>query len=132
MALILTLDQFPRNIFRGTAGAYLGDAKALSLALAGLDIGADRALGVFERAVFYLPLQHAENATVQERSVALFSQLVADSPHEQRAEAEVWLTYARGHRDVIARFGRFPHRNAHLGRESTAEEREYLALASKE
>jgi uncharacterized protein (DUF924 family)/2-hydroxychromene-2-carboxylate isomerase len=126
LALIIVLDQMPRNIFRGTAAAYLGDAKALPLALAGLDIGADRGLGVFERAFFYLPLEHAEIEAVQERSVALLSQLVAESSPAQRAEAEEWLNYARQHRDVVARFGRFPHRNAQLGRESTAAERAYL------
>jgi uncharacterized protein (DUF924 family)/2-hydroxychromene-2-carboxylate isomerase len=131
LALIMLLDQLTRNIFRGTAAAYLGDAKALPLALAGIDSGADRALGVFERAFFYLPLEHAENAAVQERSVVLFSQLLAESPPERRADAEVWLNYAREHRDTIARFGRFPQRNAHLGRSSTSDERAFLEGAAR-
>lgn len=126
LALIVLLDQLPRNIFRGSAAAHMGDAKALPLALAGIDAGADRALGFYERGFFYLPLEHAENAAVQERSVALFGQLLADSTAQQRTHAEEWLRYAEQHRDVIARFGRFPTRNAALGRTSTDAEKAFL------
>jgi uncharacterized protein (DUF924 family)/2-hydroxychromene-2-carboxylate isomerase len=126
LALIVVLDQLPRNIFRGTAAAHIGDPKALPLALAGIDLGVDRALGFYERGFFYLPLEHAENLAVQDRSVAHFAQLLADSTAAQRHDGEEWLRYAREHRDVIARFGRFPTRNASLGRASTDAERAFL------
>ncbi len=131
LALILLLDQLPRNIFRGTAAAFIGDAKALALALTGIDAG-DEPDDFFERTFYYLPLQHAEDATVQERGVALVEQLVAGCSPELRAlGVQEWLAYAREHRDIIARFGRFPHRNRCLGRESTAAEQEFLGASGR-
>jgi uncharacterized protein (DUF924 family) len=122
LAEIVVLDQFPRNLFRGQARAFAGDARACALALALIDEGADRELLPVQRWFAYLPLEHAEDLALQQRSVALFKALAAeDSAMEGAAD------YARRHRDVIARFGRFPHRNAALGRESTDAERAYLA-----
>lgn len=126
LALILLLDQLPRNIFRGTAAAFTGDPAAAALAAVGVDIGADRALDPVRRAFLYVPLQHAEHLALQERGVQLYERLVAEAAPPLRAELAEWLRYAREHRDVIARFGRFPHRNACLGRPSTAEEQAYL------
>ncbi len=126
LALILLLDQFPRNIFRGTPEAFATDGQALALALAGIGSGLDRELKVVERAFFYLPLEHAENIDMQQKSVAVFRGLIAKSTPAQRPLCESFYDYALRHRDVIARFGRFPHRNAILGRVSTPEEVEFL------
>ena len=116
LALILVLDQFSRNIFRNDARAFAHDADALRLAEASLARSDDFEVDPELRMFFYLPFEHAETLEAQERAVALF---------------EVWgtpqtLKYAELHRDVIARFGRFPHRNAVLGRETTAEEQAFL------
>jgi uncharacterized protein (DUF924 family) len=127
LALILLLDQLPRNLFRGAARAFATDARALALALAGIEAGHDRALGWLERLFFYLPLEHAEDLAVQERSLAMFGALAAEAPPELRGELEGSLEWARSHRDVIARFGRFPHRNRALGRTSSADEQRFLA-----
>jgi uncharacterized protein (DUF924 family) len=127
LALILLLDQFPRNIHRGTARAFAGDAAALRLTTSGLQAGADRLLSACERVFFYMPLQHAESSAWQARAIEVFDELARDADDEQRAFVESCLPYARVHRDIIRRFGRFPHRNAVLGRESTPAERAYLA-----
>ena len=122
LAEVIVLDQFPRNIFRGQARAFAGGARALPLALALLDNGAAQLLQPAQRVFVYLPLEHAEDRALQARSVALFEALAAESPGLQDT-----LDYAHRHQEVIARFGRFPHRNAALGRRSTPEELEYLA-----
>ncbi|EGJ09435.1 hypothetical protein RBXJA2T_03868 [Rubrivivax benzoatilyticus JA2 = ATCC BAA-35] len=122
LAEILLLDQFTRNIFRGQPRAFAGDARALALAQALVASGADRALTTIERWFAYLPFEHAESLPLQDESVRLFTALAAED--ERLADA---LDYAQRHRDVIRRFGRFPHRNAVLGRPSTADERDYLA-----
>lgn len=122
LAQILVLDQFPRNLFRGQARAFAGDARALALASALIDDGTHLTLHPLERWFVYLPLEHAEDLAQQDRCVALFETLAAE--HSSLAGA---LDYAERHRDVIRRFGRFPHRNAALGRSSTAEELVYLA-----
>lgn len=122
LAEILVLDQFPRNLYRGQPRAFAGDARALALALALIGRGDDRRLRPLERLFAYLPLEHAEDLALQDRSVDLFSALAAG--HEGFGEV---LDYAERHRDVIRRFGRFPHRNAALGRASTPAEVEYLA-----
>lgn len=120
-AQVLMLDQFTRNIFRGSARAFAGDARALHLALALLDEHADRAMVPLQRWFLYLPLEHAEDLALQDRSVALFAALAAQEP--ELADA---LDYAERHRDVIRRFGRFPHRNAALERSSSDDELAYL------
>ena len=126
LSLILLLDQFPRNMFRGTARAFHYDAQALTLALTGMQSGADGALDFAERLFFYMPLEHAENRDVQDESVAAFRRLLAEVPpglHETFAST---LSFAERHRSIIERFGRFPHRNALLGRPGTPEEEQWL------
>lgn len=126
LALILLLDQFPRHAWRGRALAYSRDLKAAALALEGLATGADAALAPVERLFFYLPLQHAESPEIQDESVQAFRRLVADAPEEHRAFFASCQAFAETHRDIVRRFGRFPHRNAALGRHSTPEEERFL------
>ena len=121
LALILVLDQFTRNAFRDTPRAFAGDARALVLARGLVARGDDRALGRFPRAFAYLPFEHAEDVAMQEEAVRLYSALAAQHP-----DAADELDYAVRHRDIVARFGRFPHRNAILGRPSRAEELAFL------
>jgi uncharacterized protein (DUF924 family) len=111
----VTLDQFPRNMFRGTARAFSSDFRALAAARETIARGFDRLLSPVERPFVYLPFVHAEDLAAQRRSLALFQGL---DPEDARS--------AKRHYEIIARFGRFPHRNAILGRESTAEEAEFL------
>lgn len=122
LAEILLLDQFPRNLFRGQARAFAGDARARALALGLIDDGSHLTLAPVRRWFVYLPLEHAEDLPLQDRSVALHAALAAADPAFDDA-----LDYARRHRDVVQRFGRFPHRNAALGRADTTEEAAYLA-----
>lgn len=126
LSLIVLLDQFPRNIYRGTSRAFAYDERALGLALSGMQSGADAALDHVERMFFYMPLQHAESPDVQDESSAAFRRLVREAPEELRATFTDALKYAELHRSLIQRFGRFPHRNRTLGRVSTAEETAYL------
>ena len=116
LALCLLLDQFPRNIWRGSPLAYACDAKAREVSRAVIAAGLDRQLPAQQRPFLYLPFEHSEDLADQERCVDLMRDL----------DDEELLDYARRHRDIVARFGRFPHRNAVLGRESTAEEVEFL------
>jgi uncharacterized protein (DUF924 family) len=127
LALILLLDQFPRNIHRGSALAFSQDRAAQTLTLAGMQLGAEAALDPVERIFFYMPLQHSESLEVQEESVAAFQRLAQESPAELRNIFSAVSEYARLHRDIVQRFGHFPHRNALLGRESTREETDWLA-----
>jgi len=122
LALLILLDQFPRNLFRGEARAFAGDEQARHLAETTLAKGWDQHLNAVEKLFVYLPFEHSESLADQERSVALFSALAAGHPG-----CEGFLDYAHRHHEVIARFGRFPHRNAALGRPSTPEETIYLA-----
>ena len=130
LALILVLDQFPRNIFRGTARAFGGDAAALTLTLEGTKAGMDRGLSACERVFFCMPLQHAESLAMQERAVQVFRAIAREADDRERAFAESCVPYAVAHLDIIRRFGRFPHRNAIHGRESTPAERAYLAAGA--
>ena len=127
LALILLLDQFRRNIHRGTAKAYEKDKVALKLCVEGAMEKKDKGLTPIQRAFFYMPLQHTESRKVQDKSVALFNKLAeAVSPTYQ----ETFLTiaqFAELHRDIVDRFGRFPHRNKAMGRDNTPEEDEYLS-----
>ncbi|HMN20378.1 MAG TPA: DUF924 family protein [Ottowia sp.] len=127
LALLIVLDQFPRNIHRGTPASFASDAQALALALDGIARGQDQALPPMARIFCYLPLEHAEDAAMQARAVALVQALRDDPQAEPRAFFDNTLDFARRHQEVIVRFGRFPHRNAILGRASTAEELAYLA-----
>ena len=127
LALLILLDQFPRNLYRGSARAWKADVKAQRVALSGLSDGFDQSLPPLQRVFAYLPLEHAEDMRLQQRSVALFESLQAQVGADERERFGDFLDYARRHREVIARFGRFPHRNAALGRTSTLDEASYLA-----
>jgi uncharacterized protein (DUF924 family) len=128
LALIIVLDQFSRTLHRGTAQAFAQDPKALALALEGIENGYYAALETpWEKTFFFLPLGHSEDLTRLEQVVKLAEALVKEAPEEMRAMLEFSANQARGHRDIIARFGRHPHRNEVLGRQSTPEELEYLA-----
>lgn len=122
LALILVLDQFSRNVHRGSPRAFAGDARALALARGLVSAGEDRHLSSLQRWFVYLPFEHAEDTAAQDESVRLFTALAAEDA--RLADA---LDYAHRHREVILRFERFPHRNAVLGRASTSEEAAYLA-----
>ncbi|SIQ04613.1 DUF924 family protein [Aeromonas hydrophila] len=127
LALILLLDQLPRNIHRGTPAAFAQDAKARDLCLKGLSLEADLALPPLGRVFFYLPLEHAESREQQARSVTLFEGLAteqADGPARETFAG--FADFARRHQVIVERFGRFPHRNAILGRQDTAEEAVFL------
>jgi uncharacterized protein (DUF924 family) len=120
LALILLLDQFPRNMFRGSARAFASDALALRVAQAAVARAFDRSMQPLHRMFVYLPFEHAESLSVQEKGCELMK-VLAPFP-----ETEDVYRYAVLHRDIIARFGRFPHRNALLARDSTREEAEFL------
>ncbi len=126
LALILLFDQFTRNIHRDTPQAFACDAQALQLALDLINTNVDRKLRRIERVFCYLPLEHSESIDMQNRSVELFSALVVETPEYERDTFTGYADYAVRHRDIIARFGRFPHRNRILGRDSTPEELEFL------
>jgi len=120
------LDQFSRNVYRGSPLCYAQDEKALELALEGIDAGMDRELSPMERIFFWMPLDHSEDFSIQERVVRHQEEEAANAPPHLRAMAEFGISQAKGARDVIARFGRHPHRNEILERTSTPEELEYL------
>lgn len=122
LARIIVLDQFTRNGWRGTPGSFAGDALALQAAIRLVDRDAHLALNPMERWFAYMPFEHAEDLAMQQRAVSLFTDLAAGVPGMDDA-----LDYARRHLDVVARYGRFPHRNAILGRVSTPDEEAYLA-----
>jgi uncharacterized protein (DUF924 family) len=126
LALILALDQLPRNLFRGTPGAFAYDPYTAALCLAAAQTGQDLALKPIQRVFLYMPLQHFEDLQAQEAGVALYERLAEDTPSIP-VYREGILPYAQLHRDIIARFGRFPHRNKVLDRQDTPEEAEYLA-----
>lgn len=126
LALIVLTDQVPRHIHRGTPRAFGSDAKAREICVSGLRRDEHRALKPIERTVFYLPLQHSEDLGLQERSVALYTQLAGEVTEANREAFERNTGYAVAHRDIIARFGRFPHRSEILGRPLTAAEEQFL------
>jgi len=121
VAQILVLDQFTRNVFRGSAQAFAGDTRALAAARALVGAGKDRGLLGVQRQFVYLPFEHAEDLAAQDEALRLFTELERDEPIV--GELSLW---AQRHRDIIVRFGRFPHRNAALGRSSTPDEIEFL------
>ncbi|MBT1065636.1 DUF924 family protein [Bowmanella sp. Y26] len=132
LAQILLFDQFSRNIHRGTAQAFAYDEKALGLCLEGITLGHDQQLSLIERIFFYHPLEHAEQQDIQALSVQQFSLLASlYTEGEQLQMASNALRYAIEHRDIIARFGRFPHRNQVLGRVASEEEQNYLQHGGK-
>ena len=115
LALVILLDQFSRNLFRGSPETYAADAKARSVARGAIARGFDQQVGPIERGFFYLPFEHSEELADQADSVRLFTPLGDDS-----------AKWAKHHHDIIRRFGRFPHRNAMLGRTTTPQEQEFL------
>jgi uncharacterized protein (DUF924 family) len=120
LALVIVLDQFPRNMFRGDGKTHATDDKALQTARYAIEHALDRELPAFQKMFLYMPFMHAESVEDQRRSVELFEGLAAEPGGPDVVE------YAVGHRDIVERFGRFPHRNAILGRETTPEEAEFL------
>jgi uncharacterized protein (DUF924 family) len=126
LAHVLLLDQMTRNIFRGSARAFDGDGRALIVAEGAIARGFDKLLAADPRGFLYMPLMHAEDLLAQNRAVELFQALRDDQPAEHHERGQIALDFAIRHRDIVERFGRFPHRNELLGRESTAEEREFL------
>ena len=117
LALVLLLDQLPRNAWRGSGHMYATDGKALQVARAAVDAGLDKQIGDEQmRAFFYLPFMHSENVADLDRCVALCGAIATDN-----------VRFAKHHREIIRRFGRFPHRNAVMGRESTPQEERFLA-----
>ena len=126
LALIILMDQFTRNIYRDSPAAFSLDDRARELCLTGLERGDDKALRPIQRVFFYLPLEHSETVEDQQRSVALFNALADEAPSDRRELFAGFANYALRHQVIIERFGRFPHRNAILGRVSTPEEVEFL------
>ena len=126
LALLLVLDQFPRNIYRNTARAFAYDEKARTIALDGIALGVDEQLSLHQRAFYYLPLEHSENLELQDRSLERYSTLVLQTPGHGKSAARRYLDYAWRHYQIIKRFGRYPHRNKILGRESTPKELKFL------
>jgi len=126
LALLVLLDQFPRNIFRGTPRAFAADAGARRIASLAIERGFDRQMPLARRPFFYLPFEHSEDLADQSRSVALFRAWAEENDGAARDQAFDQLTYVLRHQEAIERFGRFPHRNAILGRQSTPEEIAFL------
>lgn len=126
LALVLLLDQITRNVHRERPEMYAGDAKALALALEGLEQGDDRMLRPIERWFLYMPLMHAEDVHMQRRCVELFDRLLDEAPPARRDAFASGKSFAVQHARIVERFGRFPHRNAVLGRQSTQEELRFL------
>lgn len=129
LALIILFDQFPRNIYRGTATAFKWDQLALDLSLRSWHDGDDMAMPLIERVFVYMPFMHAEDVEIQNLSLRCFERLVTESEKISPLNTHYFkynLEYARKHRDIIEKFGRFPHRNNSLSRKSTVQELEFL------
>jgi uncharacterized protein (DUF924 family) len=127
LALILLLDQFCRHIYRGTARAFEGDRRALRLCVEGSMNNVYRTLPAVQRVFFFMPLQHAESPAVQDKSVRVYNALAQGVSETLRETFLTFAQFAELHRDIIEEFGRFPHRNRHLGRTNTPEEEAFLA-----
>jgi uncharacterized protein (DUF924 family) len=126
LALVILLEQFTRNIYRGTAEAFESDPKAAELSVSGYDASLFEAFDAIDHMFMSLPMTHAEDLALQKRSVAIAVHETQRARPEWKKTLRGGVDFARKHLDVIARFGRFPHRNAVLGRASTPEEQEYL------
>ncbi|MDB5994842.1 MAG: hypothetical protein JWP42_1978 [Pseudomonas sp.] len=127
LALVLLLDQLPRMIFRDSAKSFSGDLRAQALVAQGIAADFDRQLAPIQRVFIYLVFEHCENLAVQNEAVSRYIDLLVQQPEGDQKLFADYLSYAEKHQRVIARFGRFPHRNAVLGRESTAEELAFLS-----
>ncbi|MEQ1877845.1 MAG: DUF924 family protein [Bdellovibrionia bacterium] len=126
LALIILNDQFSRNMYREDARAFSRDFQALELATNGVAARMDRNLFPIERVFFYLPFEHAEDLPNQNMSCTLFTELLESVPDQMKSAMKEFLRYADAHREIIKKFGRFPHRNEILKRKSTPEEVEFL------
>lgn len=131
LALIIILDQFSRNMFRGSQQAFAYDGRALDVCLQGLGNGLDKNLALIEKLFYYHPLMHAESIRCQEQCVHLLYGLLDGCNDQNRGKVENAIKFANEHRDIIAKFGRFPYRNAVLGRESSMAEIDYLNSGGK-
>ena len=131
LALIILLDQFPRNIYRGTPAAFQYDTQALDLTRRGIAAGHLWTLATVEQAFMLMPFQHVEDLAAQREGMMLFERMLERAAPEWRSFAEGIVKYARMHLELVERFGRFPHRNAILGRASTPAEEEYLRSHSE-
>lgn len=127
IAYVLVCDQLPRNIYRGTRQAFATDRLALAASRSAVQAGTDLLLDLEERGFLYLPFEHSENLLDQHTGVGLLMQLRDDTPKDKRALIGSSLRHAQQHRDIIRRFGRFPHRNAVLNRIAGPEESEFMA-----
>ncbi|MRI34989.1 DUF924 domain-containing protein [Endozoicomonas sp. OPT23] len=127
LAAIICLDQFPRNIFRGSGQSFAYDEKALELSLAGVAAGHLEQLDNLRQPFFIMPMMHSEKSSVQEQCVELFEKLVADSDSIFQKSLKNNLDFAIRHRDIVLRYGRFPHRNELLQRRSSPEELAFLS-----
>lgn len=130
IALVVLLDQFPRNIFRTSGEAFAYDAAARAIAGGLLKLGRDR-FYFAEQAFLYLPFEHSEDTADQDLSVLLFAEAAVAAPEKLKDDFRMYLDYATKHRDLIRKFGRFPHRNQVLGRKSTSEEEEFLKVSGR-
>jgi uncharacterized protein (DUF924 family) len=126
LALVILIDQMSRNIFRGSPQAFAGDPRALAIAQQIVESGADRGFSFTQRRFIYLPFEHSEDPKVQKQALKLFGSLAVECAAEHNVDAAVQLLYAARHAEIIFRFGRYPHRNAVLGRVSTQEEETFL------
>jgi uncharacterized protein (DUF924 family) len=126
VALIVLLDQFTRSIYRDKPGAYAGDQRAQRLSIEAFDTGLHRDLSIDERLFLLMPLMHAEDLALQERAVTEVARIVEEAPPALRGAYSMGIEQSRKYRDIIQRFGRFPHRNVILGRTSTPAEQEFL------
>ena len=126
LAAIIVLDQFSRNMYRNSALSFTQDSLALHWCLEGIRSGQDQLLRPIQRVFFYMPLEHAESPQMQALCAEKFQQLKDDAPESFRSAADDFIGFARRHQEIIDRFGHFPHRNAMLGRETTAEEKDFL------
>jgi len=126
LAYIIVLDQFSRNMFRGTPTMFAADELAREVCCEGLDASLDSDLSFDERVFFYLPLEHSEEMADHRRCIELFSGLVDRAPEPLQKDAKNYLSFAERHQAIVERFGRYPHRNETLGRASTPEEAKFL------
>ena len=127
LALIILLDQFRRNIYRGKPEAFIKDNQALKICIEGTMSGDHKQLSAEQRMFFFMPLQHAESLKIQDKSVSIYNALAQSVSGTLRETFETCAQFAELHRDIVAEFGRFPHRNAILGRENSSAENAYLS-----
>jgi uncharacterized protein (DUF924 family) len=131
LAVVILIDQFSRNVHRGAAAAFAADAHALAIAQRAIDGGLMSRLAPIEQGFLAMPFQHAESRMAQQQGIRAYERIVADAPFEWRGVLGGFLVSAREHAQTVERFGRFPHRNAILGRASTSDEEAFLAAGAK-